>query len=444
MIVNSIALLGAMLALAAAPAARADDHSRILPPNSHAYGKSLAEWLETYWRWNILGSDPAQSTVGRVQLMPLPAGTYVSGDGTPASPALYRGQLEITLTAGTPFVLPEFAWYWERYAGYPGVPDDVPMADAVALAGAHPVLTFDGRTVLSDANKAAYYVPNRAFNPMVVYAAPTSYGSVAALSFQGVGVVAEPLSVGRHVIHLYETLIAPAGASPSLPAGGLGLIYDNTWIVTVLPENLGNPGIAPPNSKPHGKAYSEWSARWWQWVYSIPTAENPVVDTTGANADEGQRGPVWFLAGNFGGTTVRDVSVPEGKSLFFPIFNENWVTFPTDPPTTVPEMRAIIRPFMDNATLSCVIDGKTVKNLPLYREDSVEFSVTAPDGNLLGLPAGTYAPCVDNGYYLMLDPLRCGQHTIHFTGTNADASFGLDVTYHLTVGSAHQGDRERE
>ena len=417
--------------------ALADSHDRdhggpgIAPPNSHAYGKSLTEWLETYWRWYYTGADPAQSTVGRVQLMPLPNGTLISGTGTPADPALYRGQLDITLLAGTPFVLPEFAWVWERYNN--GTPDDVPMADAVALGAAHPRLTFDGRTVLSDANKAAYYVPNTPFDPIVVYPTPTSYGSVAAISFQSLGVVGEPLSVGKHVIHLYEPEIIAAGATPIFP-DGYGVIFDNTWNVTVLPEDLGNHDIAPPNSEPYGKSYSEWSARWWQWAYSIPAAENPVSDTTGEYADEGQDGPVWFLAGNFGGTTVRDVFVPEGKSLYFPILNQNWVTFPTDPILTIPELRAIIRPYMDNATLSCVIDHKAVKNLSLYREDSAVFTTTVPDGNLLGLPAGDYAPCVDNGYYLMLDPLDPGQHTIHFTGKNSDASFQLDVTYHLTVG----------
>ena len=417
-------------------AERGEGVSGIAPGHSHAYGKTLTEWLETYWRWSYTGADPAQSTVGHVQLMPLPAGAYISGSGTPADPALYRGQLEITLIAGTPFVLPEFAWVWERYNN--GTPDDVLMPDSVALANAHPRLTFDGRTVLSDANKAAYYVPHTAFDPIVVYPAPTSYDSIAALSFQSVGVVGEPMSVGRHVIHLYETLIAPDGAAPAVPPGGIGVIYDNTWIVTVLPEDLGNHDIAPPNSEPYGKSYGEWSARWWQWVYSLPAAENPVSDTTGEFADEGQDGPVWFLAGNFGGTTVRDVFVPEGKSLFFPILNQNWVTFPTDPILTIPELRAIIRPFMDNASLACSIDGKAVKHLSLYREDSAVFTTTVPDGNLLGLPAGDYAPCVDNGYYLMLDPLKPGQHTIHFTGINADASFALDVTYHLTVGKPAQ------
>jgi hypothetical protein len=106
------------------------------------------------------------------------------------------------------------------------------MDDAVALAGAHPVLTIDGLTVLSDENKAAFYVPVTPFDPILVYPAPSSYDSIAALSFQGVGIVGRPLSEGVHVIHLYEPLIIPAGAFYLLPEGS-GLIYDNTWTITV-------------------------------------------------------------------------------------------------------------------------------------------------------------------------------------------------------------------
>jgi len=227
--------------------------------------------------------------------------------------------------------------------------------------------------------------------------------------------------------------LAGADVKPLTLLAVLGLLAFGTANVPAGPNP--NPNIAPINSRPHGKSYSQWAAAWWQWAYRIPADENPVVDTTGENSDEGQDGPVWFLAGNFGGTTVREVFVPEDKSLFFPILNQNWVQFPTDPPLTIPELRPIIRPYMDNATLFCEIDGKAVKNLSSYREESVVFTTTVPDGSLLPLPAGDYAPCVDDGYYLMLDPLKKGQHTIHFTGTNGDHSFSLDVTYHINVGT---------
>jgi len=210
--------------------------SHIAPPASSAFGKTLTEWMGIYWRWFYTGADLAQSQVGPVQLMPLPAGEQVSGSWTPEDPALLVGQLEITLPPGTPFVLPEFAWVGERYEGYPAVPDDPPFDNTVALNDVSINLTIDGETVISDANKAAFYVPPTAFDPIVEYPEPSSYGSVAAVFYQGVAFVGLPLTPGVHVIHLYEPYIIQPGDYSGLP-DGLGLIYDNTWIVTVEDGN---------------------------------------------------------------------------------------------------------------------------------------------------------------------------------------------------------------
>jgi hypothetical protein len=54
-------------------------------------------------------------------------------------------------------------------------------------------------------------------------------------------------------------------------------------------------------SDPYGVSYTEWTARWWQWAFSIPVENNPVNDMTGANCAINQHGPVWFLAGTLGG-----------------------------------------------------------------------------------------------------------------------------------------------
>src|SRR5947207_2608039 len=62
-----------------------------------------------------------------------------------------------------------------------------------------------------------------------------------------------------------------------------------------------NAGVIPRDANAYGNTYGEWSARWWQWVLAIPVATNPNLDTTGAHCGEGQAGPVWFLAGTFGG-----------------------------------------------------------------------------------------------------------------------------------------------
>jgi hypothetical protein len=205
---------------------------RISPPQSHAYGKTLTEWMSTHLRWGFSGADPAQSTVGHVMMLPIPPGEQVSGDFTPNNPAHLVGHLEITLSPGTPFVLPLGIWSVERYDGYPGIPDDPAIPDGVFLAGVSPSLIIDGRVVVSDGNKAAFYVPLTAFDPIAVYPEESSYGSVAAVAFQGYGIVSPPLSVGMHVIHLYDPYIID---SPTFPYQ-IGVIYDNTWIIRVTPH----------------------------------------------------------------------------------------------------------------------------------------------------------------------------------------------------------------
>jgi hypothetical protein len=59
-----------------------------------------------------------------------------------------------------------------------------------------------------------------------------------------------------------------------------------------------NSSIAPTylsvfstDSKPYNLTYGEWTARWWQWAYSIPKNINPSYDDTGKHCSEGQSGP---------------------------------------------------------------------------------------------------------------------------------------------------------
>ena len=205
------------------PAAAADGAPGIAPPASRAFGNTYPEWFTLYWRWFFgTDQDPAQSTVGHVQFMPQPVGEPISGSGTPEDPVVLVGELEITLRPGIPFVLPLLGAVGERYEGYPAVPDDDPALFAGATMSAN--LTIDGRTVVSEANAEAFFIPATYFDPIVTYPEPTSSGSVAAVWFNGIGVISPPLPVGVHVIHLDATSIVP---------GFFGVTFDNTWTVTV-------------------------------------------------------------------------------------------------------------------------------------------------------------------------------------------------------------------
>lgn len=202
------------------------------------------------------------------------------------------------------------------------------------------------------------------------------------------------------------------------------------------------PVILPPQSNPYGESYGQWAADWWTWALSIPSEINPVNDTTGAFAGVGQHGPVWFLAGTATtGNVTRNVTVPFGKALFFPIINTLWWTAPTDPPTTIPDiLSALAGVTADITNLSCTIDGTAVKHLEKFITISPVFSLTVPSDNILGLPAAVYTPDIDEGFYLMLAPMSPGNHTIHFTGSSPDLGYALDITYKITVPKPAPGD----
>jgi hypothetical protein len=199
--------------------------------------------------------------------------------------------------------------------------------------------------------------------------------------------------------------------------------------------------------------YGKFAAEWWKWVYSIPCTAalcpNPVFDTTGGYGAVGQHGEVWFLAGTFGGTVTRNVSVPEGSQIFFPVVNNAFFNSPNTcgqgpESLSVEEGRAAIAPFIDAAiNLSATLDGKPLK---IVREQSVVFGVALPKDNLfdfLGFPCtpGIYSPAVDDGYYVLLKKLEAGSHRVHIhaeiPAKDPANDFVTDVTYNLTVVPLH-------
>ncbi len=208
--------------------------------------------------------------------------------------------------------------------------------------------------------------------------------------------------------------------------------------------NANNPAIAPPQSSSHGLTYGQWAEAWWQWALSIPAAQNPVTDATGQYAGVGQAGPVWFLAGTFGGDAERTVAIPAGKALFLPIYN--WVfgsgVFDCDPtnpgvPCDVPTLRQKAAAATTSAVvLEAWIDGTAVNNIRSYRGISPEpFPLVIPADNVLGINSGTYYPQVADGYWLLFTPLSTGMHTI-VVHVIPDSAFGSEFTviYHLQVG----------
>lgn len=207
-----------------------------------------------------------------------------------------------------------------------------------------------------------------------------------------------------------------------------------------------------------GKTYGEWAARWWQWVYSIPAAQNPQNLQGPVNCGLNQGGPVWFLAGTHGGTAARSCTVPKHKPLFFPVLNLLYLN-DVGENLSVAEKREILDGVLSDTVpgffadfgfpgsrackIEVTLDGEPVSfDAPIARTQTPAFPLDTNDAPVGTLPADLFDPAaISDGFWVMLPPLAPGQHTLRFTGRLCEFDtfddhplFGpVDVTYQLNV-----------
>ncbi|HAJ63793.1 MAG TPA: hypothetical protein DCP31_34970 [Cyanobacteria bacterium UBA8543] len=204
--------------------------------------------------------------------------------------------------------------------------------------------------------------------------------------------------------------------------------------VNLLPAQA---GVLAPDSTYNGKTQAEWSAEWNKYVYSIPQLESPFQDTTGEKANINQSGSVFFLVGaDLPNPVTRKITVNENQLLFLPLINGWANNFLVNPPLTVEELAGWITPAIDlTDSLFFKLDGVALSTDELFqhRQTPTPFNVTLAENNFFGEPAGTSSIVVSDGYWLMVEPLSVGKHTMSFGGTISDLDFKQDITYEISV-----------
>jgi hypothetical protein len=209
-----------------------------------------------------------------------------------------------------------------------------------------------------------------------------------------------------------------------------------------------NPGVIPPHARAYGLSYAEWGAQWWRWAYSFPLDQFPPLQSGELDCGLGQSGSVWFLAGTAGqGSVTRSCTVPSGKALFFPIITIN-NDYPCPDPNFQPPPGETLEQFLTEGAeavinlvteLEVVVDGRSLNDLFSYRATSKLFTFTA-DPSLVAFDpcvTGTQQYGVTDGYWILMNPLPPGPHTIFFNAVidfGGGNTFEVDVTYNLIVG----------
>lgn len=191
---------------------------------------------------------------------------------------------------------------------------------------------------------------------------------------------------------------------------------------------------APNDTIPFWQPYSQRQADWWKWALTQPAATNPVLDTTGQFCAQGQSGSNWFLAGTFDGTPVtRSCTIPASKTVVFPLANEAWLAFPTDPAEeqtdTFVRAQNLATP---QTTVTLKINGiaQYVPNYFVSLKESKIFNTVLSDVFGEELEGQVISKGADKGFYAAVK-LGRGTHKIEWTANGPGIS--QNVTYNITA-----------
>jgi hypothetical protein len=204
-----------------------------------------------------------------------------------------------------------------------------------------------------------------------------------------------------------------------------------------------------PNEVIAGSTYGEWTARYWQWLLSIPKEVNPYYDKTGKNAHQQQSGPVFFLANAPENSSVHRVvnkmcDVPKPRAMLCPV-DTCLFTSIENPNLTTQQLR--LKAIRQRAQVKMV--AATINNEPMtsdlqeHRVDSPVFNIQLRANNILGIqvePNQVVSTIgVSDGYWIMMKPpkkgdkLRFVSQGTYDDGEEQDIPFTTDVRYEMQL-----------
>lgn len=211
--------------------------------------------------------------------------------------------------------------------------------------------------------------------------------------------------------------------------------------------------VLPLGTPIGGQTQTDWSILWWRQALESPAGQSLPNDPTGAQAFRGDNGDVFLLAGVFGTTATRSVTVRADQTLFFPLINGGATALDSSygqPNPTDADIRRDAEEFVGDASdLYVRLNGTNLADpadlLAAHKIVSPAYDLDLKPDSLMvtefGYPVGLLRS-VDVGWWVAVAGLAPGQYTLTFGGVTMPnglydglPSFTQDITYTLTVTS---------
>jgi hypothetical protein len=195
---------------------------------------------------------------------------------------------------------------------------------------------------------------------------------------------------------------------------------------------------------PYGKPLEEWAKEYWQWLATLPqdVSVDPKTNLAECIVGSDRQGMMIFLRNVYDFVYSTKCDISSKSPILVPLLiGECDPVAPGAKSSKIEDLRACARDAdetmvswevkLDNRVLFKKAGTDEVNaqwiNQILVRNSSL-FNITFPENNQFEADPGTY-PAVVDGYYLILDPLLPGEHTLAYKYTHKQEIPGADLSY---------------
>ncbi|MEP6646139.1 MAG: hypothetical protein ABJC12_03555 [Saprospiraceae bacterium] len=210
-----------------------------------------------------------------------------------------------------------------------------------------------------------------------------------------------------------------------------------------LPDKTNGLDLIHEQNGLNGKTYQEWTKEWWRYVMSFDCAHNP-LNLTSLSTQASQYRNIVFLVGTESGMATRNIEVFGNTPLFVPVINV-LKDYPGAYLHEVPQPGQSIEKFLktqaanyiNQATnMKALLDGHSIKisNENRFATDQFYFKgnkdlKNCVDASLTGQPQ----VAVSDGYWITIQNLSPGKHTLRIHAEILSTGIVTDVIYNLTI-----------
>lgn len=187
-------------------------------------------------------------------------------------------------------------------------------------------------------------------------------------------------------------------------------------------------GVLPPTAHPRGHSLTELATAWNMWAFGS-SVDNPLL---AVRCEQSPIDPkIWFLPVSLGGEWENTCNVPQGAFLLMNPGGSECSNLEAEPyfGTDEADLRSCVNEtFVDLTYLEVTVNGTTVTNLDPWIV--VTDMINLPADNLFSASPGI---SMDKGYFLVLQPMSRGTHTLRAYDEFFDGGFKAGITYTINV-----------